>query len=199
MTILAGRSLHSVCSQVLRDRRFARIWTDAQPVAEFTQFNCIYRWNMLSNDAGHHRLRSAVASVFDRRRMQNMRERVAAHAQQLVVTLAERATHPDGADLIELVAAPLSITVISEWLGVPPTDQPLLRPWSNAIVKMYEPAVNTDQRRRAEPAASEFADYAEKLITERRRRPADDLLSDLISAADHAANGGLIHDELREG
>jgi unspecific monooxygenase len=188
---------HHVCDSVLRDQRFARIWVDAQPAEEFSRFNRIHRWNMLSNDIGHQRLRSAMAAVFHRRRMDSMREAITAHAHRLVADFAVCATSPaDGADLITAVAAPLSITVIAELLGVPVADRPLLRPWSNAIVKMYEPGVDADQRRRAEQAAAEFADYADDLIAERRRRPSTDLLGDLVRAADSEPDGGLTNDEL---
>jgi unspecific monooxygenase len=188
---------HDVCDRVLRDRRFARIWADAEPAEQFPQFNRIHRWNMLSNDLGHQRLRSAMAAVFHRRRMESLREIVTAHAHRLAAEFAERVrSGDDGADLLEAVAAPLSITVIAELLGVPAVDRPLLRPWSNAIVKMYEPGVDDAQRRVAEQAAAEFADYADGLIAQRRARPSSDLLGELINAADGDPTNGLTNDEL---
>lgn len=188
---------HQVCDRVLRDRRFERIWADAQPAGQFAEFNRIHRWNMLSNSAGHQRLRTPMAAVFHRRRMETMRDTIAFHADRLVADFARQASaDADGADLMEAVAAQLSITVIAELLGWPSADRPLLRPWSNAIVKMYEPGVADDQRRRAEQAAAEFADYADALIAQRRSHPSTDLLGDLVSAADRDPDTGLTDDEL---
>lgn len=186
---------HQVCTRVLRDQRFARIWVDAAPEEEFASFNRIHRWNMLSNDIGHHRLRSAMTSVCHRRLMESMREAVTSHAERLVAEFGECArSRVDGADLVEAVAAPLSITVIAELLGMPEADRPLLRPWSNAIVKMYEPSVHAEQRRQAEQAAAAFADYVDVRVAERRRRRSADPLGDLVSGA--ACESGLTNDEL---
>ena len=41
-------------------------------------------------------------------------------------------------DVLSGMAEELPVAVIAELLGVPAADRPLLRPWSNAIVKMYE-------------------------------------------------------------
>ena len=54
------------------------------------------------------------------------------------------------------MAAPLPVAVIAKLLGVPPEERPLLVPWSNAIVKMYEYGVTDAQAAAAELAASEF-------------------------------------------
>ena len=54
--------------------------------------------------------------------------------------------------------------VIAELLGIPESDRQLLRPWSNAIVKMYEYQVSPAQREAAEAAASEFVAYLRELV-----------------------------------
>jgi cytochrome P450 len=85
-------------------------------------------------------------------------------------------------DLIEDFAEPLPVAVIAELLGVPEVDRQLLRPWSQAIVKMYEfgrtPRVEAD----AIAASGEFADYMRDLATRRRAEPRDDLVSHLALA-----------------
>jgi cytochrome P450 len=74
--------------------------------------------------------------------------------------------------------------VIGELLGVPEADWHLLRPWSNAIVKMYEYSVSGAQRAAAERASAEFVAYLHGLVEVRRRAPADDLISSLIAETD---------------
>jgi cytochrome P450 len=48
----------------------------------------------------------------------------------------------------------LPVAVIAELLGVPEADRPLLRPWSNAIVKMYGTADRAAQGQAVAPPAS---------------------------------------------
>ncbi|HYY09327.1 MAG TPA: cytochrome P450, partial [Kineosporiaceae bacterium] len=91
------------------------------------------------------------------------------------------------ADLVALVAEPLPVEVIAQLLGVPQADRAHLRPWSNAIVKMYEYGLPEPQRVEAEAAARAFVEYLRGLVAERRAHPLDaDLVTDLVRAADGA-------------
>ena len=78
---------------------------------------------------------------------------------------------------------------------MPDDDRGLLRPWSNAIVKLYE--YRPAPRRRAGPPRRPPAEYVgtSGLVDDRRRRPGDDLLSDLIATRD-ADGSRLSEDEL---
>jgi cytochrome P450 len=67
-----------------------------------------------------------------------MRPWIGRVAADLVAGLAEELDGGQPADLIAHVAEPLPVEVIAELLGVPAADRGRLRPWSNAIVKMYE-------------------------------------------------------------
>jgi cytochrome P450 len=98
-------------------------------------------------------------------------------------------------DLIAGFAEPLPVQVIAELLGIPDSDRPLLRPWSNAIVKMYEYQVSPAQRDAAETAATEFVDYLRELVQRRRRAPGADLISSLIAETD-SDGARLSEDEL---
>ena len=69
------------------------------------------------------------------------------------------------------MAEQLPVDVIAELLGVPQADRPLLRPWSNAIVKMYEYGRTTAVEEAAERAAAEFVAYLRELAAERRTSP----------------------------
>jgi len=89
----------------------------------------------------------------------------------------------------------LPVQVIAELLGIPEPDWHLLRPWSNAIVKMYEYDVPSARRDAAEQASAEFVDYLRDLLALRRKKPGDDLLSDLLVETD-TDGGKLTEDEL---
>jgi cytochrome P450 len=78
---------------------------------------------------------------------------------------------------------------------VPEADRPLLRPWSNAIVKMYEYERTRVREEAAERAADEFVSYLRGLAAERRQHPGDDLVSHLVQVRD-ADGDKLTEDEL---
>jgi cytochrome P450 len=120
---------------------------------------------------------------------------VAELAGRLADRVADEGVDGSTVDLIALYAEPLPVQVIAELLGVPESDWHLLRPWSNAIVKMYEYAVTDEQRAAAETASREFVEYLRSLVAERRRTPGPDLVSSLIAETD-VEGGKLTEDEL---
>jgi unspecific monooxygenase len=73
------------------------------------------------------------------------------------------------------------VLVIADLLGVPRSYAHDLRDWSQAIVRMYEVAPSQETVDDAVRAAEDFAGLVRELIGERRSRPADDLISDLVS------------------
>jgi cytochrome P450 len=176
---------HAACDAVLRDRGLGRIWKDREPAEQFPAFNLLHRTSILESEPPTHtRLRRLVAGAFGRGHVERMRPWIAATASRLVGELAGRLD--DGPqDLIGTVAEPLPVEVIAELLNVPAADRGLLRPWSNAIVKMYEYGLAPDLQRRAEQSAAAFVGYLRDLVGQRRARPLDgDLVTDLVQAAD---------------
>ncbi|MBV9821860.1 MAG: cytochrome P450, partial [Actinobacteria bacterium] len=181
---------------VLRSRTLGRIWTPRWPDVEMPGFELIHRNSMLENEPpAHTRLRRLVAGAFARGHVERLRPRVAALADRLADELAEAGRDGAPVDLIAGFAEPLPVQVIAELLGVPESDRALLRPWSNAIVKMYEYQVSDAQRGAAETAAEEFVAYLRELVALRRRRPEPDLISSLITETD-TAGARLTEDEL---
>jgi unspecific monooxygenase len=73
------------------------------------------------------------------------------------------------------------VLVISELLGVPRSHAPELREWSQAIVRMYEPAPSDAVVDAAVVAARDFAALVRDLADQRRASPADDLITDLVA------------------
>ncbi|QFZ16127.1 cytochrome P450 [Saccharothrix syringae] len=187
---------HAAASAVLRHRSLGRIWSDALPVERFTAFNLLHRNSLLENEPPTHtRLRRLVAAAFGRGHVERLRPWVAELADRLVDELVAKVRSEGSADLLSHVAAPLPVEVIAELLGVPAPDRPLLQPWSNAIVKMYEYGLPEDKRSAAERAAAEFIAYLRDLVALRRASPGDDLVSDLVAVTD-ADGAKLTEDEL---
>jgi cytochrome P450 len=109
--------------------------------------------------------------------------------------LVERSGGTQPVDFLWGMAEQLPVAVIAELLGVPQADRPLLRPWSNAIVKMYEYERTRAREDAAERAADEFVTYLRGLAAERRKSPGDDLVSHLVQVRD-ADGDRLTEDEL---
>jgi cytochrome P450 len=179
---------HAAADTVLRDRALGRIWRDKEPAELFPAFNLLHRTSMLENEPPTHtRLRRLVAGAFGRGHVERMRPWVGGLADRLVARLADELADGGAADLIASVAEPLPVEVIAELLGVPDADRAHLRPWSNAIVKMYEYGLPEPKRLEAEAAARAFVAYLRDLVGQRRAHPRDaDLVTDLVQAADGA-------------
>jgi cytochrome P450 len=187
---------HAEANAVLRDRRLGRIWADRQPAERFGSFNLIHRNAILEMEPpSHTRLRRLVSAAFARGHVERLRPWVAELAGRLVDGLVERSGGREPVDVLSGMAEQLPVAVIAELLGVPEADRPLLRPWSNAIVKMYEYGRTAAVEEAAERAAAEFVGYLRALAAERRRNPGDDLVSHLVTVRDTEGDR-LTEDEL---
>lgn len=168
---------HASVSAVQRDRRLGRIWRDKEPADYLEPFNLLHRNQMMENEPPEHtRLRRPVAKAFGRGHVERLRPRVRALALDLL-----DGVDPAGFDVIADYAEPLPVLVIAELLGVPASYAPELREWSQAIVRMYEPAPGQQVVDDAVAAASAFAGLVREIADERRRAPADDLITDLVA------------------
>jgi cytochrome P450 len=187
---------HAAANAVLRTRTLGRIWTPRWPAEPMPNFALIHVNSLLENEPPvHTRLRRLIASAFARGHVERLRPRVRELAARLADRVADAGSAGSPVDLIANYAEPLPVQVIAELLGVPEPDWPLLRPWSNAIVKMYEYRVTPQQREAAERASREFVEYLRGLVAERRRVPGHDLISSLLAETD-VDGGRLTEDEL---
>jgi cytochrome P450 len=170
---------HAEANAVLRDRRLGRFWTDREPAGTWEPFNTLHRNQMMENEPPvHTRLRSLVAQAFGRGHVERLGPAIAVSAAGLLA-----AAGPEF-DLLADLAEPLAVTVIAELLGVPEADRHRLRPWSAAIVRMYEMSRTKSDEEAALTACREFADYLGHLAGARRAEPRDDLITHLVAARD---------------
>ena len=176
---------HATAGAVLRNRRLGRLWTDREPASYLEPFNLLHRNQMMENEPPEHtRLRRAVTGAFNRGHVERLRPRVRA----LATSLLEEAGQ-DELDVVGEYAEPLPVLVIAELIGLSSADVPALRGWSQAIVRMYEPAPGPEVVDHAVTASVQFADLVREHLAHRRRAPGADLTSDLLAA-------GLSDDEL---
>jgi cytochrome P450 len=175
---------------LLRDRRLGRNYLHrftheefgrSPPPAEHEPFHVLNGNGMLDLEPpDHSRIRRLVTKAFTPRTVEGLAPKVRRLADELV----ERLVGSGGGDLLTMVAEPLPVAVIAEMLGVHTADRRLLRPWSAAIVGMFELNPDDEAAARAVTASLEFSAYLRELITQRRRSPGDDLISGLIAAHD---------------
>ncbi len=171
---------HAAASAVLRERRLGRVWSDREPRDRMEPFNLLHRNQMMENEPPvHTRLRRLVVGAFNRGHVERLRPRVRELATELLA-----AVEPARFDVVGDYAEPLPVLVIAELLGVPTSLAPQLRAWSQAIVRMYEPAPSPADVDAAVRAASDFAETIRELARARSADPTDDLVSDLVRARD---------------
>ncbi|MEX2972149.1 cytochrome P450 [Streptomyces sp. C184] len=179
------------CAAVLRDGRFGHpeaddprfagrrpslevlVDDDGRPVRGFLGLN----------PPDHTRMRALVSQAFTRRRVERLAPRIEELTDELF-TAMERTQGP--VDLIEGLATPLPVAVISELLGVPTEDRHRMLTWSHAVARALVPdfLLPPGAAEQEAQARREFTDYLRELVVERRRAPGDDLLSALVTVHD---------------
>jgi len=171
---------HSDANAVLRNRALGRIFKPKEPLDQWDTFNWLHADSILDSEPPKHtRLRSLVMKAFNPKKIESLRPEVE-RLTALLLDQAEAKLREHGEfDLIADFAEPLPVKVIASMLGFPDSDEHLLRPWSQAIVKMYEVSPSDKDKAEAQIASTEFADYVQNLITERKKNPGTDLISDL--------------------
>jgi cytochrome P450 len=148
--------------------------------------------NIINRDGDdHRRLRNLVNPALAPRRVDRYRPAMRRFLRQLLPEL------PAGGrcEFIAEIAKPYPSLVIAEVMGAPLQDAPRLHHFSNWIQRQFDPASLIAERAEIEEAVAEFYAYADELIEERRSRPGEDLITDLIMA--EAQGDRLSQDELR--
>jgi len=175
---LAAR--HSDANDVFRNKSLGRIFTDKSPAFEWETFNWLHSDSILDSEPPKHtRLRSLVAKAFNRNKIEGMRPAVERITQQLLDAIDEKVKSGESFDLIADYAEPLPVKIIADLLGFPESEEHLLRPWSQSIVKMYEVNPSEQYQIEAKKAAGEFAEYVRNLAEHRKTNPGQDLITDL--------------------
>lgn len=125
----------------------------------------------------HTRLRNLVLRAFTSRRIAGLAPDIIALTEELV------AAFPAGDfDLLHAFAQPLPVRIIARLLGVPEEMAPDLLRWSNAMVGMYMAGRTRAMEDRAVAATEAFVAFLRAYVDDRRARPADDLITQLIAA-----------------
>lgn len=186
------------CQQVLRGPQFGkgteldttdrgrldRWGIPAEEAEDFLSFFGRRQSILTLNPPDHTRLRGLVARAFTPSTVEALRPHVVVLCDDLLDTVAELAAGGRPVDIMHELAFPLPVAVIGELLGVPVPDRPQFQSLVRAATRILEPVSTLDDLRGARAARVSMEQYFETLIAERRRQPADDLLSELIAVSD---------------
>ncbi len=123
----------------------------------------------------HDRLRTLVSRAFTFRRVGAMEDRVRAIARELLDGLSGR----DRCELVEDYATPLPGRIIAEMIGVPPERRETFLGHTRRMLTT-NPSLSIKETIE-EPSRRIYEEFG-LLLDERRRRPAEDLMSALIAA-----------------
>lgn len=187
-------------SSILRDRQFGRSilhilsrdelgWPPVDPrQKDFEAFNSTHLLDREPPD--HTRLRALVSKAFTPRRVEALTERIEEIVARTIEGLKKKASF----DYVSEFSEPLPVTVIAELLGVPEEHRHKLRPWSSAIVKLYELGYTEQQQIEANNATLEFSAFLKELAEDRRINPGEDLITALVQVEE--SGDRLTEDEL---
>jgi cytochrome P450 len=151
---------------------------------------------ILLDPPNHNRLRRVVIHQFTPERVEGMRDLVI----QIVNELLDAQKNRGQLDIVDDFAHPLPVRVISKMLGIPIQDKARFEVWVTALVRTVEPPQNVseaaDVEERGSQAVVEMREYLHGLVTTRRDRPGDDLISALVVSTSHEDAGQMNEEEL---
>ena len=171
---------HKDANAVLRTRSLGRIFKPKEPQETWETFNWLHADSILDSEPPKHtRLRSLVMKAFNPKKIESLRPDVERLTNMLLDEIEVKLRDGGKFDLIADFAEPLPVKVIASMLGFPDSDEHLLRPWSQSIVKMYEVNPSEEDKAEAIKASEEFAQYVHGLMLDRKKNPGSDLITDL--------------------
>ncbi|KUI15774.1 steroid C27-monooxygenase [Mycolicibacterium acapulense] len=130
---------------------------------------------LINHDAPEHtRLRKLVSRLFTPRAITTLEERLATAAREIVAEAKQKGS----GNFVDDIAMRLPLLAIADLIGVPEADREKLFHWTNAIMNTDDPDFDSDPT----AANAELMGYAYAMAEERRRCPADDIVTRLIEA-----------------
>jgi cytochrome P450 len=143
----------------------------------------------MQDDPRHQQMRRLVTPSLSPRRLREIETSLSARC----ATLLDEALEGDTCDFLVDVAAELPLQATVSLLGVPQDDRHFLLDWADATLDFddHNPGQTSDKVREASAAMSA---YCVRLLGDKRRCPAEDILSIIANAdlPDEAEPGGAL-------
>lgn len=130
--------------------------------------------------------RALVSKAFTKARIAELEPKIRQIAVSHLDPLVGKATF----DGVKDFTAKLPIDVISTLLGIPKEDRDQVRAWSNDI--LHREAGNPKMTARGIQAIQESQAYYQECLDDRRKKPRDDMMTDLTTAEIRADDGELV-------
>jgi cytochrome P450 len=142
-----------------------------------------FDWLLFMDPPRHTSLRAIILRAFTPRSIAGLEPRIRELSRTLLDGLIDRGSM----DLVGDFATPLPMMVISEMIGLPAEDWPLLAGWGQDIMNLADTIVGDAGAARAASDAfgkadGEMRDYLAGLLARRQAAPQDDLLTRLVQA-----------------
>lgn len=145
---------------------------------------------VFTDNPDHARLRGLVNRVFTAQAIAKLRPLISEVAEQLV----QRAWDDGGMDAIADFAAPLPVTVMCDWMALPDSLRERVGQWTHDIRFLLEPGLmKAENFTHVCDVVEAFAHALDEVVTERRSRLGDDLISQLL--ATETGGGDKLSDE----
>lgn len=122
----------------------------------------------------HSKVRGIVSRGFTPKAINSLRDKLTEKAERIVTDAKARGN----GDFVTQIASELPLQAIAELLGIPQDDRHKVFHWSNQMAAYDDPEYSTDPM----TASVELLGYAWQMAEERRKCPADDIVTKLINA-----------------
>jgi cytochrome P450 len=132
------------------------------------------------NPPEHTRIRSSVSKGFSSQALTTYRDLT----ERVVAKLLELVQPHSAMDAQKEFADRLPFELTAEFLGIQERDRATIRDWTYALALFGAGLIDDlETMRRLDATLIEFVDYIQRLLSERRHAPGDDMLSYILSEA----------------
>lgn len=126
----------------------------------------------------HRKRRSLLAAAFTPRSLQNWEPRIKEITDELIGQMDEEKE----IDIVQSLACPLPIIVMSDLMGVPSKDRLLFKKWVDILFLPFDQEKQEEVNELKQVAAKEYYQYLYPIVVQKRLNPADDIISDLLKS-----------------
>jgi len=141
----------------------------------------VHRFVLYEDPPDHTRLRTLLHHAFAVDFVSDLRARIEPLVAKILDECAERRSF----DLIADVAAPISVLVLADAMGLSRQDSALFRHWSAQIAPMLDGTLRSSDLDGAAQAIGATVEYLQPIIRARLANPGDDVISRLAATRDH--------------
>jgi cytochrome P450 len=174
---------YDLADEVLRDVDFYKY--SAPGWQQHTLLTTFQTSMMFTNPPEHPRMRNPFSKAFTPRRLAAVDPIIESVVARLLDQMEERGAGGATLDFVEEFASQMPAVAMAAFIGIPLEDLD----WYRAQVRPIDAFMDLNGKtrvslREANQAAQELRDYYADLIDQRRARPREDLLSELIRSID---------------